>query len=115
MMANSSLLWSPWFRIIAERFLAPWWDDLEAAITTGKFVDIDTIHRFDCTAEHLGGAGGAGSWLSAAPGTAEEDLVAGDKWLPAVAANGGKAPASVPMKSSLVQDSGNRWSLNSST
>lgn len=28
----SGLLWSPWFRIIAARFLPAWWDDLDGAL-----------------------------------------------------------------------------------
>ena len=41
--------WSPWFKIIAERFLIPhWWTDLSALCRKQKFADYDTIHRFDC-------------------------------------------------------------------
>mmetsp|Transcript_10351 Transcript_10351/g.16772 ORF Transcript_10351/g.16772 Transcript_10351/m.16772 type:complete len:300 (+) Transcript_10351:95-994(+) len=58
------LLWSPWFRIIVERFLAPlWWKDLKLTLGTDQFVD-GKIHRFDCSEEHFGGAGHAGPWLS---------------------------------------------------
>eukprot|EP00746_Dinoflagellata_sp_MGD_P068312 gnl/MRDRNA2_/MRDRNA2_28136_c0_seq1.p1 gnl/MRDRNA2_/MRDRNA2_28136_c0~~gnl/MRDRNA2_/MRDRNA2_28136_c0_seq1.p1 ORF type:complete len:354 (-),score=79.96 gnl/MRDRNA2_/MRDRNA2_28136_c0_seq1:256-1317(-) len=119
MMAPSSgLLWSPWFRIIAERFLGPWWADLEATLSTEKCADVGTIHRFDCSEVHFGGAGGAGGpWLSAAGDTslasAVDDLAAGDKWLAAVVANNGKAPDSHPMKSSLRRGSNNQWSLSS--
>ena len=46
MMAPSSgLLWSPWFRIIADRFLATWWGDLEKTLDTDAMVDKETIHR----------------------------------------------------------------------
>lgn len=63
----NGLLWSPWFRIIAEKFLLPcWWTDLQETLTTDKWVDLDTIHRFDPTAEHMGGAGDAGEWLGRA-------------------------------------------------
>jgi isopentenyl-diphosphate delta-isomerase type 1 len=63
---SNGLLWSPWFRIIAEQFLIPhWWEDLEATLTTDQFVDTKTIHRFDPTEEHMGGAGHAGEWLGA--------------------------------------------------
>ena len=62
----SGLLWSPWFRIIAEQFLPYWWKDLNATLTTNEWVDWNTIHRFDPTTEHMGGAGKAGPLLGAA-------------------------------------------------
>jgi len=55
--------WSPWFRIIAERFLYKWWADLTAALTTDKYVDTATIHRFDAGADFCGGAGHAAALL----------------------------------------------------
>ena len=60
---SSGLLWSPWFRIIAEKFLPLWWQDLDTTLTTDKWVDLKTIYRFDPTAEHMGGKGKAGPWL----------------------------------------------------
>ncbi|GAB5354820.1 hypothetical protein AAMO2058_000152100 [Amorphochlora amoebiformis] len=61
---GSTLIWSPWFRIIVKRFLAPkWWKDLKRTLNTNDFVD-GKIHRFDCSEEHFGGAGCAGAWLS---------------------------------------------------
>mmetsp|Transcript_2145 Transcript_2145/g.3729 ORF Transcript_2145/g.3729 Transcript_2145/m.3729 type:complete len:356 (-) Transcript_2145:508-1575(-) len=46
MMAPSSgLLWSPWFRIIAENFLEGWWADLDHTLASDEFVDVGTIHR----------------------------------------------------------------------
>mmetsp|Transcript_31223 Transcript_31223/g.52206 ORF Transcript_31223/g.52206 Transcript_31223/m.52206 type:complete len:773 (-) Transcript_31223:287-2605(-) len=63
---SSGLLWSPWFRIIAEQFLVHWWDDLDTTLATDKFSDYATIFRFDPTKEHMGGAGGAGAYLGAA-------------------------------------------------
>ena len=42
---TSCLRWSPWFRIIAERFLYEWWGDLDAALTADKYVDVGTIHK----------------------------------------------------------------------
>ena len=66
MEPSKGLLWSPWFRIIAEKFLPKWWDDLSSALTTDKYVDVNTIYRFDPSEEHMGGEGGAGAWLGAA-------------------------------------------------
>jgi farnesyl-diphosphate farnesyltransferase len=63
MKPDSGLLWSPWFRIIAEKFLVHWWADLNKTLTTNSFVDYNTIHRFDPTEEHMGGAGNAGKLL----------------------------------------------------
>lgn len=49
MMSTSvGLRWSPWFRILAERFLPAWWDDLDAVMQTDRFVD-GKIHHFDVT------------------------------------------------------------------
>jgi isopentenyl-diphosphate delta-isomerase len=46
MMAPSSgLSWSPWFRIIAQRFLPAWWADLDATLNTDAHVDAATIHK----------------------------------------------------------------------
>jgi farnesyl-diphosphate farnesyltransferase len=58
-------LWSPWFRIIAERFLHSWWQDLDAALKTNKHVDTVSIHRFDTAKEFHGGLGRAGPHLDA--------------------------------------------------
>jgi isopentenyl-diphosphate delta-isomerase len=66
MKPSSGLLWSPWFRIIAEQFLVHWWKDLDTTLTTNKYVDYKTIYRFDPTEEHMGGAGNAGKLLGAA-------------------------------------------------
>lgn len=47
MMAPSSgLLWSPWFRVIAEQFLGKWWADLDKSLNTTELVETDTIHRY---------------------------------------------------------------------
>ena len=69
MAPTSGLLWSPWFRIMAEKFLVHWWDDLNKTLTTDLYVDYKTIHRFDPTSEHMGGGGNAREWLgsSASP------------------------------------------------
>lgn len=45
MAPKSGLLWSPWFRIIAEKFLDRWWDDLDVTLSSDAFVDKDTIHK----------------------------------------------------------------------
>jgi isopentenyl-diphosphate Delta-isomerase len=53
MMAEPGLLWSPWFRIITERWLVPlWWRDLSVTMGTDVHVDAATIHRFDPPPEH---------------------------------------------------------------
>lgn len=106
MLPSSGLLWSPWFRILVERFLSAWWADLSVTLTTDKLQDLPTIHRFDCSREHRGGAGGSiEDWLDA------EGDETGDLWLQAVASNGGKAPKSIAMKSSLEQHAEGKWSL----
>mmetsp|Transcript_64756 Transcript_64756/g.162962 ORF Transcript_64756/g.162962 Transcript_64756/m.162962 type:complete len:803 (-) Transcript_64756:268-2676(-) len=64
-LAKEMPKWSPWFRIITSRLLDTWWADLKTAIETNKYVDVATIHRFDTSKEHYGGAGGAGSHLDA--------------------------------------------------
>ncbi|RYG70284.1 squalene synthase [archaeon] len=45
MLPSSGLLWSPWFRIIAEKFLVHWWADLSATLTTHIFVNPQIIYR----------------------------------------------------------------------
>jgi isopentenyl-diphosphate delta-isomerase len=47
MMAPASgLAWSPWFRIIADRWLAGWWGDLEGALRGEEcHVDRARVHR----------------------------------------------------------------------
>lgn len=41
----SGLKWSPWFRIIAQKFLPQWWADLDAVLLDGKHADWGTIHK----------------------------------------------------------------------
>jgi farnesyl-diphosphate farnesyltransferase len=43
---SNGLLWSPWFRIICEKFLYNWWGDLDNALHTDKYVDKETIFTF---------------------------------------------------------------------
>ena len=45
MRPDSGLLWSPWFRIISERFLDAWWDDLDGTLSTDDHVEPDAIHK----------------------------------------------------------------------
>ena len=45
MQPTSGLLWSPWFRILANHFLDKWWDDLDQTIQTDSHVDLHTIHK----------------------------------------------------------------------
>ncbi|EED96177.1 isopentenyl-dephosphate delta-isomerase-like protein, partial [Thalassiosira pseudonana CCMP1335] len=50
MFDDSSLLFSPWFRIIAYRWMIGdkgWWNDLERTMTTYDFCDFESLHRFD--------------------------------------------------------------------
>ena len=75
-------------------------------LTTNEHFDPDTIHRFDCTEEHMGGAGGASEWLD------QEGSEFGDLWLGVVAAEGkGKAPKTAEMKQLLQHDENNIWRL----
>jgi isopentenyl-diphosphate delta-isomerase type 1 len=43
---SSGLLWSPWFRIIADKLLFRWWDDLNGAFNTDRHNEYAAIHRF---------------------------------------------------------------------
>ena len=45
MKPDSGLKWSPWFRIIAERFLHRWWQDLGQTIGSDEHVDLARIHK----------------------------------------------------------------------
>ncbi len=44
MAPNSGLAWSPWFRIIAQRFLPTWWADLDATLGSDAHLD-GRIHK----------------------------------------------------------------------
>ena len=48
-MSDASLRWSPWFRVIADRFLYTWWKDLDKA---WKLKAEEKIYRFDAVAQH---------------------------------------------------------------
>lgn len=71
----SANLWSPWFRIIMERFVREWWQNLPDALTTDKYVDTVNIHRFDPPSRYRGGAGVTGLLEE---GTATSKI---DKWV----------------------------------
>ena len=63
MMADKTLLFSPWFRLIAKKWMlnpGGWWENLEETMTTDKHCDYKNIQRFDPPKEHLGGEGDAG-------------------------------------------------------
>lgn len=68
MISDPGLLFSPWFRIIANKWLLPdksgWWSNLHVTMTTQTHCDYVNIHRFDPPPEHLGGAGKAGPLYS---------------------------------------------------
>jgi isopentenyl-diphosphate delta-isomerase len=51
MMADPGLKWSPWFRLLAEKLLPAWWNDLDRAITTSDYVELEKIHRFQIEEE----------------------------------------------------------------
>jgi farnesyl-diphosphate farnesyltransferase len=76
MHPSSGLLWSPWFKIIAERFLPQWWADLSTTLTTNTYFDPKTIHKFDPPKEHMGGGGNAGPYLGSPPPLAAAALAA---------------------------------------
>jgi len=59
MLGNPQLLFSPWFRLIVQKWLLMWWKDLDTTLTTNKYCDYENIHEFDPPVEHLGGAGNA--------------------------------------------------------
>lgn len=74
MFADKDLLFSPWFRLIANRWMigcgdnekngrGGWWDDLNRTMKSNDFCDYESIHRFDPPSEHMGGGGDAGPWL----------------------------------------------------
>ena len=66
MIPDNGLLWSPWFRIAAARpdLLPKWWSNLHTTLTTDTHVELDHIHRFDPSSEHMGGLGDAGPYLN---------------------------------------------------
>ena len=70
MHPDSGLLWSPWFRIIAQKFLPAWWADLDVTLNTDTHVDAGTIHTVWCALPpHLHSALSGGVY----PRVVEED------------------------------------------
>ena len=59
-MADPKVLFSPWFRLILQKWLKTWWKDLNETMQTDKHCDFVNIHCFDPPKEHLGGAANAG-------------------------------------------------------
>lgn len=60
MMVEPGLLWSPWFVIIAQRWLLPlWWNGGDPK-SAEAHVDVETVHRFDPPPVHRAGAGVCG-------------------------------------------------------
>ncbi|KAL0029304.1 hypothetical protein WJX79_008998 [Trebouxia sp. C0005] len=45
MKPTSGLLWSPWFRILANHFLENWWQDIDKTLQTNDHVDLHKIHK----------------------------------------------------------------------
>ena len=45
MKEEKGLRWSPWFRIIVDRFLWKWWENIDEVFATDKFVDEQSIHE----------------------------------------------------------------------
>ena len=47
MSEDKGLRWSPWFRIIVEKFLWNWWENIDDIFETDKFVGDASIHKVD--------------------------------------------------------------------
>lgn len=45
MMADSNLLFTPWFKIICEKFLFQWWDSMVSGEGLEKHRDLATVHN----------------------------------------------------------------------
>jgi farnesyl-diphosphate farnesyltransferase len=111
MEPSSGLLWSPWFRILVEKFLVHWWADLDTTLKTDKFVDTKTIYRFDPTAEHMGGAGNAREWLGEATSpytSASNKKSAASKKAPPASPAPSPAKKSPAAKTAAVTTSGDK-------
>ena len=89
MMDDPELLFSPWFRIITNKWVLGgkdndnndqkgWWDDLSVTMNTDTFVDVENILRFDPPKEHMGGEGDAGPLFGGAIDDDETTDLIGD-------------------------------------
>ena len=97
MMDDPELLFSPWFRIIVQKWVLGgtagtgtasgnsskkgWWDDLNLTMNTDTFVDVENVHCFDPPTEHMGGGGDAGPLFGNDPagdGFDTEEQLVGD-------------------------------------
>ena len=47
-----SLLFSPWFRLIVQKWMKNWWEDLNETMTTNKHCDFVNIQQFDPLVVH---------------------------------------------------------------
>ncbi len=76
MMDDPELLFSPWFRIIVQKWVLGdstqntkgWWDDLSVTMNTDTFVDVKNIHCFALLWNIWGGGGDAGPIFAACGG-----------------------------------------------
>jgi hypothetical protein len=93
MMNDEKLLFSPWFRIIVNKWVLGndsndnkgWWDDLDVTMKTDTFVDVKNVLCFDPPKEHMGGGGDAGPMFGDGTATAtttttskSQDVIIGD-------------------------------------
>ena len=86
MMNDKTLLFSPWFRIIVNKWVLSsttsgskgWWDDLNVTMNTDTFVDVDNVLCFDPPVEHMGGGGDAGPLFGDDDKKDDSAVVAGD-------------------------------------
>jgi farnesyl-diphosphate farnesyltransferase/isopentenyl-diphosphate delta-isomerase type 1 len=71
MMRDDNLLFSPWFRLIVEKWLETWWQNLDVCMRPdpqqNPYLDYQHVHLLDPPAEHCGGAGGAGPLFAGQP------------------------------------------------
>lgn len=67
MMEDPNLLFSPWFRLIVNKWVLStdgWWSQLKKTMETDVHCDFQNIHCFDPPKEHMGGGGDAGPLFS---------------------------------------------------
>ena len=82
MLVDTSNLFSPWFRLIYNKWIkTEWWEnDITITMNTNKHVDLVNIHRFDPPIEHYGGGGNAGPLFSTTTKSVNTttDIIKGD-------------------------------------